>query len=149
MNKAGAMTATEQPTRELWKRIDEELCLPYGSAELLVDGFRLTLDVACIKPRRYTIMIYVNGHFKGSWLIDDCEERRRFFRRSERSLYGHARRERIVREFGKRRAEKFGLLKTFTSYSPHWPTFGPLRRHLVANNKSIRVVKIGQQEIAA
>jgi hypothetical protein len=143
------MTATGRPTREQWKRIEQELCSPYGRAELLVDGYRLTLDVQCIKPRRYTIMIYVNDHFKGSWVIDDCEERRRFFRRGEHSLYGHAKRERYVREFGKRRAEKLGLLKTFTSYSPHWPTFGPLRRHLVANNKSIAIVKIGQQEIAA
>jgi hypothetical protein len=143
------MTATEQPTREQWKRVEDYLLYPYGSVELLVDGYNLSLCVVCIKPLHYTIMSYVNDHFKGSWLIDDCEERRRFLRRSERSLYGRAKRERFVREFGKRRAEKLGLLKTFTSYSPHWPTFGPLKRHLVANNKSIRVVKIGQQEVAA
>lgn len=32
------------------------------------------------------IAVYINGSFKGKWLVEDCEERRRFFCCKKRTL---------------------------------------------------------------
>lgn len=37
------------------------------------------------------------------------------------------------------RAEYLRFDKSWTTYEPYWPSFAPLKRHLIANNKVIEL----------
>ena len=78
------MPATEQPTSNEWMNLGVQLSHPYGGALLVVDGYKVNLTVVMNKPLHYSIDVYVNGYIKGEWIVNDCEERRRFYRRGKR-----------------------------------------------------------------
>lgn len=126
-------------SKDDWKGIEERLDHAYGSAKLKVDGYEISLSVEKGKNLRYEIMVYVNGWFRGEWLNNDCEERRRFFRR--RSFYVYKRKQReSLRKLSKRLQKQMGidLDKKLAYYTPYWPSFKPLKAHLLRNNKDIK-----------
>ncbi len=124
-----------------WKSVEERLASSFGHATLMCDGRRLTLEVRMVAPRRYEIFPFVDGHFKGSWLLEDCEERRRFLRPRTLRLWSPSQRKAHIKTFGLRRARKMlNIEKATTVWSWGWPSFGPLKRHLVANNEQIELV---------
>lgn len=120
-----------------WAWIEERLASPYGRALLKVDGFDVSLYVEPYKKLRYTIVVYVNGSWSGKQLREDCEERRRFWRRTRRCAMTRKHLAEWCRLFGKRAAEKEKKKSTIDIWYPDWPSFGALRRHLIANNKAI------------
>ncbi len=130
-------------TKEEWTSVAAALSRPYGRVKLLVDGYTLDLVVACVKPLRFEITFYVDGFFKGEWITTDCEIRRRFTKPMQIARYKPSEKARLVKGFGKRAVKKYfpDLDKKLPWFSPVWPTFGPLKRHLLANNKSIELVK--------
>lgn len=128
-----------------WKIVQDRLNTPYGRVVLLVDGYKVTLAIERLSRRRieYGIMIYINGLFKGRWTTEDCEERRRFFRKIKRKLYS---RQKIAKMFPTKHSQKGELYKSVNEsfieyYVPYWLSFNPLKRHLLANNKSIELVE--------
>jgi hypothetical protein len=144
MERAQVNAAPPKLTPEQWKRIGDALCFAYGSAELEIDGFKLLLQVVHAGPLKLTIVFFVNGWMRGEWLGKDCEERRRFFRPVTLRSYSYALKAKWIKALGKKRAhEMFELDKTCTFWMSDWPSFGPLKRHLVKFNTSIRLVSIG------
>lgn len=131
-------------TREQWTQIDNALKSPFGHVVLLVDGYRLTLDVQPYRVRKYVIAVFVNGWMRGEWVTKDCEERRRFFRPREVFIFKAKARAEFLKRFGKRRFNESGWGKSFICYEPYWNSFAALRRHLIANNESIEVLPDGQ-----
>ncbi|MES2401834.1 MAG: hypothetical protein V4573_17720 [Pseudomonadota bacterium] len=131
-------------TKEDWKKVRVELQFPYGRAELLCDGYALTLQVQQVKPLKFEIGFYVNGFFKGEFIVMDCEERRRFSCPKQAFVFPPADRTRLLKELGTRRAHRMfpDIDKKFTWYSSHWSSFASLKRHLVANNKVIELKEI-------
>lgn len=90
-------------------------------------------------------MIYISGQFQGKWLTEDCEERRRFCQKKTRSLL-NAKEKASFRKLSKREQKEFSKEYhnfEYESFSPQWTSFGALKKHLVANNKNIELVKIG------
>lgn len=132
-------------TPEDWKKVESELRLPFGRATLLVDGYELTLQVKEHKPLRFVICVYVNGWMKGEWLLNDCEERRRFMRPKKCALYTPAQRAKLTKGFTKRQVAKYfaDVDKKFDVFMPYWSSASSLKRHLVANNRSIELQKCG------
>lgn len=134
--------APSKLTPEQWKRVEDALAHPHGEVVLEVDGYRLALQVRMVAPRRFEIAPFVNGEFKGKWLIEDCEERRRFLREQTRPHYSKARIERATAKMSKRAAKQFAadfMSGTSTFYCWSWPAFAPLKRHLIKHNTSIRL----------
>lgn len=136
---------------DVWTQAADAMLSPYGSVELRCDEYRVNLQMerASAKRANYEIVIYVNGHMKGAWMMNDCEERRRFFRPITRRVYTGkdlAAYKRLKKLGG---AQDVDLNRTHTSYMPFWPTFEPLRRHLLKHNKDVRVVKINGQDVGA
>jgi hypothetical protein len=129
-------------TKEQWAEIERKLSHPYGDAHLMVDNYKLTLQVAKVKDLKYEIVWWVNGEFKGLWLTKDSEEGRRFARPMSSAIFTPAKIKEIEKIFGKRRAAKEfpRLREKRTYYQWSWPSFKPLMRHLIANNKSIEVL---------
>lgn len=139
------MEKTYRPvTAQDWADIKTAMSRVFGSVELRVDGYRVTLQRRLVSANRLTNVLYINGFMKGEWLIADCQVRRRFMRPSTKSLFRTRKPDaKTVKALGKRRAEKlmndmFEQHK-FTSYSPDWPSIASFKKHLLANNTSIEI----------
>lgn len=145
--------ATKTLTKEQWATIENELSSPWGSARLLIDGYQITLEVRRVSKSaiRYEIAVFVNGKIKVEYIMQDCEERRRFYRPIVKKYHNAKRQEQIrklSRDVGKKTMQKwakespaFDLNATFTVYSCCWGTFKPLKRFLEANNDSIELAE--------
>ncbi|PVX80032.1 hypothetical protein [Paraburkholderia unamae] len=127
------------------ERIEKELSYPYGAVALKCDGYDVTIYVQQVKARKFDLMVYVNGWFRGEWLRDDTQERRRFYRPTRASLYKPSQRAEILKDFGKRRAARLfpDLDKTFTYYMPTWSATSSMLRHFHRENTSVSLVSIG------
>jgi hypothetical protein len=131
-------------TKTEWDQLKADLGHAYGHAELLVDGYKLTLSVQAVKPLKYEIMPYVNGEFKGIWALDKTEEAVRFLRPVTLHLFSPAKKKRITKGLSKKLIKEWfpKIDATSTYYAWGWPSFAGLKAHLIKNNKSIeRVVK--------
>ena len=142
--------ASSTPTQEQWKRIQNALVFASSDVVLDIDGYRVALQVVYIKALRMNIAVYVDGFFKGEWIMNDCEERRRFLRPVQLRMYSQARKFGIIKRLGKRMAEKCfpEMDRKHVFFTQLWPSFLPLTRHLLKNNASIRLAKInGIEEV--
>ena len=131
-------------SKDEWLQVQNKLSQPYGTVRLTVDGYALALRVYQVKPLKYVIMVFVNGMFKSEWMNGEADECKRFFRPIKRPLYSPAKKKAALKGLNKSalkiiRDEFPDLDKTFTFFDPRWPSFDPLKRHLIANNKSIEL----------
>jgi hypothetical protein len=148
MTPAPSNQCTERklPTKAKWAEFDRTLSRPYESIKLMVDGYKLRLATV-MEKRTVVIQPYINDTFKGAWLFDDCEERRRFLRKSTKHLYTKKERDERIKAAKSLRPGKAtiarvqqGLNKTFDHWHVNWSTPATLRRHLIANNHNIEIV---------
>lgn len=91
-----------------------------------------------MKNGKIAYMSYVNGEFVGTWILNDCEERRRFFERKTRPLHSKEQ-QKTYRFLAKLRGEKY-TNPEFVSYTPYWRSFVAFKKHLLANNTDILYV---------
>ncbi|QOK91553.1 hypothetical protein HF908_08730 [Ralstonia pseudosolanacearum] len=75
-------------TREEIIKIEYELSNPYGMAQLECDGYRVDVRVERDRGLSYSLMVYVNGEWKGEWVKGECEEAKRFYRPMSRDVSG-------------------------------------------------------------
>lgn len=126
-----------------WARMECDLSGRFGAVKLRCDGYLIDIERALVGKNALGLLVYVNGHIRGEWLLKDCEERRRFLRKTLRRLFRAADVERICKGLGKRdRAaciERLGLERKLEAYELHWGSFDALRRHLIAHNRVIQV----------
>ena len=124
-------------TAEEWKKVDEALTSVWSPyVHLKIDGYKVSLNLTQKSRFHNVIMVYINDEFRGKWLMEDCEERRRFCCCKRQSvvtekdckLYG-ARSKKAKQEL----KEKFG----YDVYLPYWANFEKMKKHFIANNKSI------------
>lgn len=135
---------TSRLSREEIQRIDTELSLPYGCVVLRCDSETVTIQVQRAKPRRYDMMVYVNGWFRGSYLNEAAPEHR-FYRPSKIRAYSPSHRMHIEKQFGKRKARMYfpDLDKTKTIFLPTWNTPGSMLRHFARVSKAVTLVSVG------
>lgn len=127
-----------------WKEVEERLAMLYSSGvRLRCDGYEVRLILERVSQFRNAIRVYVGGVFRGKWLLEDCEERRRFLRPVKRSL--HSRRSKAaLRKIPKRVRRQVGLPDPdakIVCYSFYWTSFKALKAHLIKHNKSIELVR--------
>ena len=68
-------------TKDEWQEAERRALWKYGGLTLLVDGYKISVQRQYATPYKSKLAVYVNGTFRGKWLVEDCEERRRFCRR--------------------------------------------------------------------
>lgn len=128
-------------TKEEWKCAKERLSRPFGQVTLLADGYEVTLQLRMLRGMfRNGILVFVNGNFKGKWLTEDCEERRRFLAQRERPVMDRKQ----IAKYNKMPKKLQKELKDYreqkyTQYATHWTDWNALVRHFEANNKDIRL----------
>ena len=96
-------------TADDWKKAEQMLIPPFGNAKFLIDGYNVTVETRLTSINKYTysLMVFVDGVFKGEWLTEDCEIRRRFCYESKCSVFTSKQKAEFIKEVGKRSAERF------------------------------------------
>jgi hypothetical protein len=133
-------------TTEQWRQVEVELASTMGRVKLVCDGYPVTLVVQPYKPLKFGIFFFVDGVFEGKWMVNDCEQRRRFFQRMEGFLHNKKERDTALKIFGGKRAKKSDIEwvnKKFIHYRHFWLDAKALRRHFQKNNQSIELLKLG------
>ena len=126
-------------TPEDWKEAESKLSYPFGRAEFLIDGYRVTVMVVEEKPLKYALAVYVDGKINLEWALNDCEIRRKFYFESKRSLLTAKERKRLNRV--KKTVRDALLVKSeYIAYMPYFNSFRSLKSKFVNNNSSIELV---------
>lgn len=123
-------------TRDECLAVERRLVYPGARVELQCDGYRATLEVQRDKMRM-VVMVYVDGRFKGKWITEDCEERRRFLRPLIRRPKPYTPKQ--VRLLGKKWCDAQMAASTFTGYTSFWLSTRALLRHLHKHNSSVEL----------
>ncbi|NRT54783.1 hypothetical protein [Sphaerotilus uruguayifluvii] len=138
-----ATLAWRPVTASDWASMQRDLSGRFGSVKLRCDSYLISIERALIDKNSLGLLVYVNGFIRGEWLINDCEERRRFLRKSMRRVFSAVDVEKICKGLGKRDREacikRLDLERKREAYSFHWGSFDALRRHLIAHNRVIQV----------
>lgn len=127
-----------------WDRAKEQLQQgwPCGLVTLVADGYEVTLRLQPVDMFKNGIVIFVNGQFKGRWLVEDCEERRRFLPQREKAVMDKKARA-MWNRLPKREKERLAALvdpdRTYTEYAMHWTSWSALVKHFEAHNADIRI----------
>lgn len=129
-------------TKEEWKKVEEDLKSPFRTVRLNCDGYKLSLALVRISTYQMGICPYIDGKIKGEWLLKDCEERRRFFDRGERSILT-AKGKKEYAKLSKKRQKELHEKYFYDVYKPYWTSFRRLKKHLMENNESIELIKEG------
>jgi hypothetical protein len=134
-------------SKEDWQAVKARLDSFYSPVVLDCDGYRLSLKLVRVSTFENAIAVYVDGWFRGEWLLNDCEQRRRFMRPMTTRLY----RRNDFKGFNKRELKRLRIdtEKAITVYSSHWKNIGALIRHLKSNNVEISLIKEEEKEAAA
>lgn len=130
-------------TPQDWKEVEEKLKSFYDHVKLNCDGYEVTFILRRLSQFKNAIQMYVNGYMKGVWILEDCEERRRFIRPIKRYLHSPKGRARL-KKFPKRWRKESKLLDpdaVVVGYLPYWTSFKSLKSHLIKNNQSITLIR--------
>lgn len=138
MQEAARKGATRPVTVEDWKNIEQELIRLYNRVVLICDGYDLTLVLERHGQFRNVIAIYVNGVVEGRWIMEDCEERRRFFCPKTKRVYSEKKLAGIKKL--SRKLYKELAAARYTCYEPYWSSFRAMKSHLIKNNKNIEMM---------
>ncbi|MDT8383024.1 MAG: hypothetical protein RRB22_01265 [Gammaproteobacteria bacterium] len=132
-------------TKQQWQEVEERLKQFFSPVYLNCDGYKVTLVLERVDQFNNAIRLYVDGVFRGKWLLkkDDawCEEARRFLPLRTKARYSEKEKKQLIRVFGKKDArEKFNIDGRIEGRQIFWKAFGPLKRHFIANNETIELV---------
>jgi hypothetical protein len=130
-------------TNEEWKKIEYQATSPMLSAKLLIDGYEIALQAhRGTSPLLYQIMVWVNGKFRGEWLISESPEAQEIRRRFYNTIVKHINSRIALKKMGYRKSEVEEKYKkhSVSHATPLWNTFSRLKRHLVKNNTKISMV---------
>ncbi len=137
--------AAPKPEKDLspaeWDEVKNVFSGYFGSLELLVDGYQISLQRSLYSKNRLCVMTYVDGAWKGIW-DKNSPQCIKFARRKFLPRYSKADIQKLKRSYSKKDFVGYEFeAKGFTVYQPTWFSFNELRRHFRANNKSLELVK--------
>lgn len=125
-------------TEQEWDVVEKELQSLFCTVKLSIDGYEIGLHLTMVSNWKNAIMVYVNGKFEGKWLIEDCEERKKFFAKSSYYIYNKKQRDAFQRISKKtKRTLTIDIYKKIYVYWPYWQNFAKMKAHFIKNNQSI------------
>jgi hypothetical protein len=133
--------------KEDWKKLENRCYFPHSQAHLMVDGYRLTIQVERYSTITLTfcLVVYVNGKIDYQQAKQDCEERRRFWRKKTSRLYSAKEIASILKGTSKRyqanAIKELKLDRTFDQYTPIFLSFSSLKAQLIKNNTSVELIE--------
>ena len=127
-------------TKEQWETVKKAALNPCSGAELMIDGYHISLYLVPTSPYKSELAVYVDGVIDGKKILEDCEERRRFYRPVVKCILPA----KPPKGVGKSQWETERKKRQYTAYYPFWTNFTALRRHLVKNNHNIEIAEKGE-----
>jgi hypothetical protein len=121
----------------------QKLSNPWGSINLICDGYCVALQVQRTSALSFRVMTFVNGEFKGSWCNaeNECPESK-FLRKTVRSLTSPSRKRELEKILGKRHVAKDPFYsKTHTYYLPDFASGKAAINHMCKVSESIQIVE--------
>lgn len=115
-------------TKEDWAYVEETLKSPYKIVKINCDGYILSLRLRRVDVYKLAICVRVNGELSVDWIVNDCEERRRFFRKTQGSILS-ASGTKIFRKLSKKKQEEWRGSYFYDIYLPYWTSFRSLKKH--------------------
>lgn len=121
-----------------------------GRVELECDGYNVIAEIVQRTGLKLEIMVYVNGAFKGEWLIKHTPECTKFFRKITKYV-----RDKEARSEAARWLKKRGLSQEdkefwlniaehkFTYYLPTFSSAASFLRHINSTCQSISLISAG------
>lgn len=132
-------------TADDWKKAEIQLTPPYGFAKFVIDGYKVSVECRLVTDTKFGYAVFIDGVFKGKWLTEDCEIRRRFCYEGQRCILTGKNKADFIKNFGKRAYNR--LLKEspetvkYKYYTPYFGSFRTLKAHFIKNNESITLVE--------
>jgi hypothetical protein len=130
------MTAAE------WNIVKEKLQHLADPVRLKCDDFEISLVLMRVTQFRNAIFVYVNGPIKGKWLLEECDESRRFYRKVSRSVLSTKEKQKF-KELPKRLQKQLKIDEKYSFYREYWTSFNSLKRQFIKQNKSIELLTEG------
>jgi hypothetical protein len=130
-------------TNEEWKEIEKRLQSFYDIVKLKIDGYEISILLKRTNQFKNELAVYVNGLIKGEWLIKECEESRRFYKKVTKSLMTQKQKkalQKLPKKEQKRLTSMLKLDRTYSYYLAGWTSFNSLKKHLIKENKSIELI---------
>lgn len=141
MQAGGTMHNNYTLSKEEWTTIENSLLWPLAQRKLLCDGYEVTLQVRNLKKLQLAIFVFVNGYMKEKWMLEDCEERRRFLRPMKRPIFRSKDSQKLEQRLAKLQDRPSRHKETITGYYGWWTDFTAMRRHFCRHNQDIRLIK--------
>lgn len=126
-------------TTQEWDEVEKELNSIYSRVKLKCDQFEISIMLTRVNQFKNALLVYVNGQIKGEWMLKECEESRRFFRKVTKSNLSPKKKKEYLKLPRKLQME-LGLDKTFSYYTAEWKSFKALKKQLIAQNESIELI---------
>jgi len=127
-------------TTEQKAHLIKELSSPWGVVVLNCDGDRITLSVQEEKPLKFVVVVYVNGWFKGEWMLADKPvHEQRYMRKAVRPLWSASYKAKMEKAWGKRYVKKH-YSGTMTLFYSTWSSGKAAIAHLVKVCESIEIL---------
>lgn len=82
--------------KEDWEKVKN--LLPYSRINIKIDNYNVNICCEPYKPLHFHYMIYIDEHWKMAWLTEDCEIRKRFCQKHQKSMLSASDRKKIKRE---------------------------------------------------
>lgn len=130
-------------TKEQWKEAENALKSLFNYVKLKIDGYEVSLHLERIDTYKNGITVYINGKFDGNWLFQECEERRRFCRKIEKSMVTSKQKaefKKLPKKLQKEYQEFYN--RKYEYYNFYWTSFNTLKRHLIKENENIELIEI-------
>jgi len=131
-------------TKQQWDQVKTTLMHVGNTVTLDCDGYTVALRLAQSSHFKNAIRVYVDGYIKGIWVLieKNTEEGRRFFPTIRKPLHSQKQKKELIACLGKREAKKFpGFNEVMEFRKLEWSSFSALKKHFIANNESIKLVK--------
>lgn len=135
-------------TKEQWSEIEQEMKGSMGRVVLKLEGRKIILEKRFIAENKLAILVFIDGSFNLGWGWPDSKSFDPFvqkvWRKRSIALYKPSERQKIVKDFGKRKAKEYfpKLDEKREHWTPDFSTAGSMRRTL-QKNKEIELVSIG------
>ena len=125
---------------EDWKEMDKRLRCIGVRVSLKVDGYNVIFFLDQVKQFKNRIVVYVNDIINWSWCRDGSEEARRFYHPKKVFLHSPKNRK-ALKKIPKKYRTGLDPDASFIHREPFWDSFRALKKHLLANNESIELVR--------
>ncbi|WP_199052394.1 hypothetical protein [Aquitalea sp. ASV15] len=120
-------------TAEQKEKLISDLSFPWGKADLMCDGRRITLEVRrSSKGMTYRVCTFVDGVFEYKWAQGATPvPEQKFLRKSVRPNVSPVKRKELEKKFGKRWVQKDKFINgAVTLYLPDWSSGKAAINHL-------------------